>query len=217
MKSKSGILFFVGFCFLGSVVLAAEEPNAPSIKWLQVFIRADVNEVRFENIWVFERKTADGQWDVSIDLPEGAAGLVLDETNQTLMTGTQSIRMDMAAESLIDSVGFSFSLPNRTGTCRTFMTAGYHVNSMAVSVSGAGTKLVSNVLKPNEYMQSRSRLSGVYTAGDLPAGTRIEITLSRLPRRGNGLAEAICVAGLGLIIITAFLTLLQQKYTEQRR
>ena len=59
------------FSFLSPVVLfAAQEPNAPSIKMLHVFIQADVNEVHFENIWVFQRRTLNRPWQVSIDLPD---------------------------------------------------------------------------------------------------------------------------------------------------
>lgn len=166
------------FSFLLPVDLFVAEPNALSIKWAHIFIRADVNEVHFENILVFERETANHPWEVSIDLPDGAIVLGFDEPNETeLLAGGRIICKAMAADSLIDSVGFSFALPNRDGTCQTLIKPDYQVDIMVVYVSGPGTQLVSNALKSDEYGQSHSEFSSVYTASNLTAGTKIEINL----------------------------------------
>lgn len=208
MKNKLSTLFSLGICLFSPVILLADEPNEPEIKMLHIFIQADVNKVYFENIWVFERQAAAGHWQVSVDLPDKAVVLGFDEPNETKFAAeTGSVRKKMAVDSLIDSVGFSFALPNDKGMCRTSITPGCYVDSMVVYVSGSAAKLVSDTLAPSEYMQSHSRFSGVYTAGGLAAGKTIEITLSRLPHKDRGLVEIICLAGLGLLIMVALLTL----------
>lgn len=210
------------FSFLLPSVLSAEEPNVPGteavgIKWVHIFIRADVNQVHFENIWVFERQAQNRPWQVSINLPDGAAALSFDEPNETeFATEPGTIRKRMAADSLIDSAGFSFVLPNQDGMCRTLIKPSYRVGLMVVSVSGPATQLESRVLRANEFMQSHSRFSGVYTAGDMAADTEVEINLARLPRRDRGLLEIACVAGLCLIVIIALLTVCWNRYAFTR-
>jgi len=209
---KRALSIILSFSFLASTALFAAEPNAPAVKWVHIFIRADVDEVRFENIWVFERQTVGCPWDVTIDLPEGAVLLHFDEPNETeLLAGSGTIRKEMAADSLIDSVGFSFALPNQDGLCRTYIAAAYRIESMMVYVSGSATKIESRVLKYNKFMALRSVFSSVYTAGNLAAGTKLEINLSDLPYKDCGLLEIVCVVGLGLVIVIALLTLYRNR------
>lgn len=208
MKSKLRILFFLFFCFLPFSVLFADELSEPNIKWLRIFIRADVNEVHFRNFWVFERQTANGPWEASIDVPDRAVPFGFDEPNETeLSAETGCIHKRMTADSLIDSVGFSFALPNQGRMCQTLIKPGYRVSSMVVYVSGPATQLISDVLKFDEFMASHSRFSGVYTAGNLPAGAKVEINLKGLPGRDCQFYEIVCVVGLVLIIIIALFTL----------
>lgn len=217
MKGKLGISYFY-FClftfhFLSPAVLLAAEPSALpidaiGIKWVHIFIRADVNEVSFENIWVFERQAENYPWPVCIDLPDEAVAAGFNGPNGTeLVADSGTIRKTMAADSLIDSVGFSFALPNQKGMCRTSITPRYQVNLMVVSVSGPAVELASNILKPNEFMASHSRFSSVYTAAGLAADTKVNIKLSALPRRDCGLLEIACVVGLCLIVIIALITM----------
>ena len=200
--------FFFGFYFLSPMVLLAEQPNEPNIEMLHVFVRANVNEVYFRNIWVFKRQDANLPWDVSIDLPYMAIILNLDEPNEMeFATSPATIRKRMAAESLIDSVGFSFALPNQDGTCRTQISPKYRVHSMMVSVSGPDTQLISDILKPYKYRQSHLTLPKVYRAGDLAAGTEVEINLQYLPCKDSNALEIVCIVGLGLIIIISLFTM----------
>ena len=211
MKNKPVIVFFLFLCVLLPAGLFAAEPNVVptgdvGIRMLHIFIRADVNEVHFENIWAFERQRPNGPWKVSVDLPGGAAVSGFDEPGETeLQAGGRTVGRKMDVDSLIDSVGFSFVLPNQDGVCRTQIAPGYPVNSMVVYVSGSAVKLAGNVLKLDEYRVSHSKFSGVYTAGNLEAGARVEINLSRLPSGDCRLLENICVVGLGLIVLIALL------------
>ncbi len=220
MRTKLIMLFCCGF-LLSSTVLAVE-PNAPAqdvVKMLHIFIRADVNEVRFENIWVFERQSAKHPWNVSIDLPDSAKNITLDEPNKTTFTeDTKIIQARMTADSIIDSIGFSYTLANRDGKCRTFIKPDYKVDSMVVSAAGRATKLVSEVLKPNKFLASHSdAFSHIYTAHDLAAGTKVEIKLTDLPRRNSQLSGIVCILGLEVIIIAALLTLLYCNLKGKRR
>lgn len=175
---------------------------------LHVGIRADVSEVHFENIWIFKRQSADSPWQASIDLPEGAVLVGIDEPNQTeFLPASKTIRKDMPADSLIDSIGFTFALPNRNGACQTFIATAYRIDSMLVSVSGQTTKFASNVLKHDDYRTSRSRFAAVYTAGNLHPGRNVEMVLTSLPQPDTLLAQYLCIAGLALIIIIALFTI----------
>jgi hypothetical protein len=226
MKSKSGILFFFSLCFLSPPVsLGAPggepvepEPNAPSIRVLHVFVRADVNQVFFENIWVFQRQSPAHTCQISINLPDGAVLSGLDEPNQTrFVAETGVINKSMTAGSLFCSVGFSFVLPNQAGDCQTQIVPAYKVDSMVVSVSGSATEILSNVLKSHELEQSYSGFSSVYTASNLPAGAKVQINLKHLPCKGWKLLKVACVAGLGLIVIAALLTLYWNQKTIKNR
>jgi len=227
MNGKYHISFFTFFTFylslltfhFSSSAIFAAEPNVVSadtirIKMLHIFIQADVNDVRFDNIWVFENRQRGESWDVSIDLPDRAVLLSLDEPNETeFLADSLSLRKRIAADSIIDSVGFSFVLPNQDGLCRTSVKPGYQVNSVVVSVSGPASQFTSNVLKLTiaDFMASRDRLPRIYTAGNLAAEERIEINLSRLPHRDCKLPEVLCAAGLALIVIAALFTIYYNK------
>ena len=211
MRTKLIMLF--GYIFLLPPTVLAVEPNAPSpdvVKMLHLFIRADVNEVSFENIWVFEKQPAKHSWKASINLPDSAENIILDEPNKTTLTkDTKIIQAAMAAGSRADSIGFSYTLANRNGKCLTFIKPDYKVNSMIVSVAGRATGLISEVLKPNKFLASHSyAFSRIYTARDLAAGTKIDINLMGLPCRNSRMPEIVCVLGLEAIIVAALLTLL---------
>ncbi len=196
------------FSFLAPVILFADQPDTPVVKWLSVYIRADVNEVRFENIWVFQRHKADRSWDVVISLPDDAVVLRLDEPNETELPATgRTIRKDMTADSLIDSIGFSLALPNQAGTCQTQIVPDYNVASIVVFVSGSAVRLVSNVLKYDEFRTSRSNFSSVYTADNVAAGTKVGIELKHLPCKARELSAIVCITGLALIVIIALFTI----------
>ena len=56
-------------------------------------------------------------------------------------------------------------------------------------------------------MASQAELPHIYTAGDLAADAKIDITLSRLPRRDSNLPKVLCLAGLALIVTIASFTI----------
>lgn len=227
------IVFSFSLCVFGNLVppvllavrpdtLAIEKirtsrPTPIEIKILHIFISADVNEVRFDNIWVFQRPALNGPrgsrlggspWQVNISLPPQAVVYSFDEPNETQLLADQSaICKKMPADSLIDSVGFSFALPNNNGSCRTYIPLPYPVDSMAVCVSGSKVQLKSPVLKFNKIKPLRSRFSAIYTANNLAAGAKVEINLSGLPGKHSYLLEIICVVGLVLLILIALFTL----------
>jgi len=215
------IMLFCGV-FLLSSTAAAVEPNTPAqdtVKMLHLFIQADVNEIRFENIWVFERQSAKRPWQVSINLPDVAENIILDEPNRATFTeDTKIIRANLAADLAVDSVGFSYTLANRGGECRTFIKPDYKVNSVIVSAAGRATGLASEILKPNKFLASHSNaFSRIYSAYDLAVGTKIEINLTGLPCRSSQVFEIVCILGLEAIIIAALLTLLYYNLKGKRR
>lgn len=205
------------FCFftfhLSFAASSTAEPNmSPKdsirIKMLHIFIRADVNDVRFDNIWVFENQQRNGPWQVIINLPDKAVFLGFEDPNQVeFRQDSGTIRKKISAGSSISRVDFSFVLPNQDRTCRTQMKPGYNINSMVVSVSGPATQFASDILKFNSLMASQSKLPRIYTAGDLAADTKIDINLSRLPRRDSNLTKLFCLVGLALMVIIALFTI----------
>ena len=209
MRTKLIVLFGSGF-LLSPAIPAAESNTSTQdvVKMLHLFIQADVNEVRFENIWVFERQPAKQPWKVIINLPDGAENITLDEPDKTTFTkDTRVIQAEMAADSPVDSIGFSYTLTNYDGKCLTFIKPDYEVNSIVVSTAGRATRLVSEVLKPNTFPASHpNAFSSFYSARDLAAGTKIEINLAGLPRRNSRLSEIVCILGLEVIVVVALLT-----------
>jgi len=219
-KMRTKLIIVFGCIFFLSPAAAAK-PGATTqtvVKMLHIFIEADVNEVRFENIWVFERQSAKQPWDVSVNLPDSAENIILDEPNKAAFTkDTKIIQASMAANLAVDSIGFSYTLANRDGTCLTFIRPDYKVNSVIVSAAGRTTRLASEILKPNKFLASHSTaFSGIYAANDLAAGTKIEIKLSGLPRKGSRVSEIFCILGLEAIIIAALLTILYRNVKEKR-
>jgi hypothetical protein len=207
-KFTWGLFCLCAFILLSPAILLADQPSSISIKMLHIFISADVNKVRFENIWVFQRQIPERPWQVNINLPEAAAAVSFDEPNETeFIPDSGTIRKRMAADSLIDSVGFSFVLPNHKGTCQTQITPPYPVDSMAVCVSGRTVKLESPTLKFNQFKTLRSKFFGVYTASNLTPATNVNINLTGLPSEDSSSVKTICLLGLGLIILIALLTL----------
>lgn len=206
--SVSFYLLLLTFCLFRPAVLLAEEANSIRVKTLYVFIGADLDQVIFENIWVFERDDSNVPWQVGITLPSGSTLIGMDEPNQMhLEQGGRRISKNMTADSLVDSLGFSFSLLNRRGNCETQIKCDYRVESMVVHLSGPACRLSSDILKPNDFMAARSRFSSVYTANDLPAGTKLVVDLTRLPRKDSNIWEIATVLFLGLIVIIALLTM----------
>ena|GEM_PF-3628288 len=213
--------------FASSPPSSAAEPNRPpdqiAVRMLHVFIQADVNDVRFENIWVFAREEARGPWQVDIDLKPNAELLHLDDPNETVfLPSPPSIRKTMAADSLIDSVGFSYLLPNTSGVCITEITPPCPVDSMVVSVSAPSTRLRSNLLKPDAFRRERSGFSAVYAAANIPPGTPVSISLAGLPKIPSSLPRTLCALALALIFAGAAVTMYcgrraSKKSTEQRR
>lgn len=226
MKAKSCISFFyfylftfhfslLSFYFLlfSPAALFAAEPNKPStdsvrIKMLHIFIRADVNDVRFDNIWVFENQGPNSPWQIIIDLPDQTVLLGFEDPNQIeFMQDSGTIHKKISADSPISRLDFSFVLPNQAGKCRTQIKPGYRVDSILVSVSGPATQFTSDVLKLSNFMASQAKLPRIYSAGDLAADTKIDINLSRLPCQNGKLLKALCLAGLALIVIIALFTI----------
>ena len=226
MKTKFHISCFYFFLFtfkFSSALLFAVEPNATStdavrIKMLHIFIQADVNDVRFDNIWVFENQQRGEPWQAGISLPDHAVLLDFNEPNEIeFVAESSNLRKKMAADSIIGYMDFSFVLPNRGGLCRTSIKPGYQVNSMAVSVSGPATQLKSDILKFHSSMASRDRLPRVYTAGNLAPKAKIDINLSRLPRKNSKMSQVICVAGLALIVTAALFTIYYNRVIKAGR
>ncbi len=215
---KTGI--FASFAAVAAVLLnalasapsPAAEPNRPpdqiTIRMLHVFIQADVNDVRFENIWVFAREEASGPWQVDIDLKPNAELLHLDDPNETVfLPSPPAIRKTMAADSLVDSVGFSYLLPNTSGVCITEITPPCPVDSMVVSVSAPSTRLLSNLLKPDAFRRRRSVFSAVYSAANIPPGKPVSISLAGLPKMPSSLPRTLCALALALIFAAAAVTM----------
>ncbi len=185
----------------------ADEAESPGVKMAHLFIRADANEVMIENIWVFERAKAGQPWTVEIQLPPQATGIRLDEPGSTSYDElTGKVKKTIAADSLIDSAGFSYLLDNVEGECSFEVESAYPVELMVASVSGPATRLMSDSLKFDEERQSRSRFSGVYTAENLPANLSVRLGLSNLPQPDSGLFETVCLAVVGVILVLAGIT-----------
>jgi hypothetical protein len=209
-KSKSKTLRFYivnfAFCFLSLNCLTpsrllAQDPNAPYIQMLHIAVRADTEEVHFENIWVFKRQSEGRPWQATIELPPAAVLVAVDEPNQTqFLPDSKTIRKEMPPDSLIDSVGFTFTLPNQNGACQTSISPAYPTANMLVSVSGRATKFTGKFFKYDDFRTSRSRFSSVYTAADIPPDTAINMALTSLPQPDGPLAEYISIAGLALTI-----------------
>ena len=198
--------------FFCSPALSVENTGSIRVKTLYVFIGAVVDRVVFENIGVFERQDSKGPWQVNIALPDGSTITSLDEPNQIqLEQGGKRISKNMPADSLVDSVGFSFSLPNERGNCQTQIKCDYPIDSMAVHLSGPASMLTSDILKSNDFMAARSRFSSVYTANNLPAGSGVMINLSKLPQRDANILEFTAAGALGLIVIVALLTMYSRR------
>ena len=56
-------------------------------------------------------------------------------------------------------------------------------------------------------MVSQAKFSRIYTANDLASQTKIDINLSRLPRRDSNLPKVLCLVGLALIVTIASFTI----------
>jgi hypothetical protein len=194
--------------------VSGAEPNDPSeetpvVAMLHVFVQADLEHVRFEHIWVFNRQNKQGPWQVSIDLPADADLLQVDDPNETRFSlDPPSVSKTMAADSLIDSLGFSYLLSNQNGRCSSRLVPDYAVDSMIVSVSGSNTHLESGVLEFDRFRTERSGYSGVYTARSLPAGQTVRIELSGLPRKASDWPRIVALAGLPLIFLAALITMI---------
>ncbi len=180
----------------------------PTVKLLTIFVRSDVNEVSFDNIWAFKRNTVTGPWDVSIRIPYGASLIDLHEPVETgPLSDLAVVSKNLAPDSLIDSVGFTFAVPNQNRSCKTLIKSDYHINSIVVYVSGSATKLDSSVLKFDRYRTLHSKFSNVYTAGKIEPGNTIDFNLTALPAKNSKVPQKVCIVGLVLIILATCLTL----------
>jgi len=179
------------------------EPNeteAVVIRMAHLFVQADVDDVRFDNIWVFEKPATEEPVTVDIVLPAQVELLGVDEPNEVRYVRSEGvIRRAIPGQSRVESVGFSYVVPNKAGRCYTELIVPYPARSIVVSVSGRQSRLDSNILRPDAFRKSRSRFSGLYTARDVAAGTKITISLSSLPCRDLRLVEWGCLLGLVLI------------------
>ena len=201
-------LFFT-CCFSVSGAGFAAETDLPAVKWLRIFIYADVNKVYFKNIWVFQRKISGSPRQVNIVLPADVTDVKPAEPNAVKFTAdTCTVTAQMAADSTVGSVVFSYALKNSDGLCRTEIIPRYDIDSAVVYVSGPAADFGSNVLKYDKYISSKSVYSGAYTARNLKAAGRITINLKNLPRRDSRFPEVICIIGLGLIVAASLLTLI---------
>ena len=188
-----------------------EDPNRAEtrVRVLHVFVKADVNDVRFENIWVIERPDVNSPWSASIEVPEGAELLQVDDPNLTsYIPSSGTVVKPLAADSKVGSLGLSYLLPNDAGACTTTIPLPHRVDSMVLSVSGKNTQVASNKLKFDSFRASRSAFSSVYHAGDLPASTEVMVSLSSLPREDPSLIRSITMVILALIFGLAAVTML---------
>ncbi|HPS54118.1 MAG TPA: hypothetical protein PLP05_00835 [Sedimentisphaerales bacterium] len=194
------------FLILVSSASSFASDNAVKIKMLHVFIKADANEVRFENLWVYRRDKAGSDWKVDIEIPETA--YLQDSKNDNSEQNNHIVSKSLNADSLIDSVNFTYYIANDNGRCLVSFKADYDIDSMTVYVSGPETALKCDLLKFNPYLTMRSRYSGVYTAENIRARQLLDIELSALPADEDMLIEYISVFSLALIVLTALLTLI---------
>jgi len=198
---------FVGLTTATSSAIGAAESNDIYVKMLHVTIRADVNEVRFDNIWVLARGDVNYPGDVSVDLPQSAFAVELAEPNESQYDRDKNrIYKQMGAETLIEALSFSYSLVNQKGSCLTAVLLPCEVDLMIVYVAGSQTGFAADLLRHNEFLTSRSRYSTVYKGEHLPAGGVVNMKLSKLPRKTFVKAYVIiCVAGSVLIVIAGLL------------
>ena len=183
------VLFLV--LISSAVSFAAQEAKDETvkIKMLHIFIKADVNEVRFENLWVYRRDNAGSDWEVDFEIPETASLEGQKDANSE--QNRQIVSKELKADSVIDSVSFTYFIANDRGRCRVCFKANHDIDSMVVYVSGPGTTLKSDLLKFNSYRTLRSRYSGIYTAENIQAGRLVNIELSSLPAGEDMLIEYI--------------------------
>ena len=199
------ILFLILISSAASFAAQEMKDEAIKIKMLHIFIKADVNEVRFENLWVYRRDKAGSSWEVDIGIPETA---VLETQDANSEQTSQIVSKELKADSLIDSASFTYFIANDNGRCRACFKTDHDIDSMVVYVSGPGTAVKSDLLKFNSYRALRSRYSGIYTAENIQAGRLVDIELSALPAGEDMLVEYISVFSLVLIVLTALITLL---------
>ena len=192
------ILIIVSIC---SGVSLAAEANI-EVKMLHVFVKADVNEVRFENLWVFQREKEEGGWDVEIEVDK--AGKV---SNWAGEIEGNVLKADLEDGSRVDSVGFTFYKANVDGECEVGLPLGYAAESVVVYVSGAQSRLVSEQLEYSEYMSSRSRYSHVYSGKGIRGGGELRFRIDGLPRSGDSVVEIVTICSLVLIVIIGLITL----------
>jgi len=199
------VLFLILISSAASFAAQEAKDETVKIKMLHVFIKADVNEVRFENLWVYRRDKAGTGWQVDIEIPETA---VLETQDANSEQNRQIVSKELKADSVIDSVSFTYFIANDRGRCRVCFKANHEIDSMVVYVSGPGTTLKSDLLKFNSYRTLRSRYSGIYTAENIQAGRLVNIELSSLPAGEDMLIEYIAVFSLALIVLIALITLI---------
>ncbi len=187
----------------------------PTVKSLSIYVRADVNEVRFRNVWFFERKQTGGKREIKIELPKKPVKLVLEDPDNTYYNSiTNTLSAEISSGSLVDSVAYTFSLANEAGTCETELPTNYPVELIRVYVSGPATRISSNTLVRDEYVESRSNFSHVYKAVNVGPDARVAISLSGLPRIESRVWQIVCTAGLVLIIAGALFTIYHGRNNE---
>ena len=200
------VFFLVLISSAASFASQETQDQAIKIKMLHIFIKADVNEVRFENLWACRRDKAGTDWKVNINIPESA--IMEEQKDANSEQTSQIVSKDLKADSLIDSVNFTYFIANDNGRCRAIFKADYAIDSMVVYVSGPETTLKSDLLKLSSFRTLRSRYSGVYTANYIGAGRSVDVELSSLPAAEDMLVEYAAVMTLVLIVLTALLTLI---------
>jgi len=99
------VLFLVLISSAASFAAQEAKDETVKIKMLHVFIKADVNEVRFENLWVYRRDKAGTGWQVDIEIPETA---VLETQDANSEQNRQIVSKELKADSVIDSVSFTY-------------------------------------------------------------------------------------------------------------
>ena len=107
------ILFLILTSSAASFASQEAQDQAIKIKMLHIFIKADVNEVRFENLWAYRRDKADSNWQVDIQIPESATLEQQKDPNNEQIS--QIVSKDLKADSLIDSVSFTYYIANNNG------------------------------------------------------------------------------------------------------
>ena len=202
MKFTKRLIIFIVIFLFTSGVFGEGESDGIEVKILHIFIRADVNEVRFENLWVFQRDKEQAGWKVEIKIDKDAK--IKDWSGPR---DGNVLKASLEDGSRIDSVGFTYFKRNQQGSCEVCVSSNYTIKSMVIYLSGTQSRIESDRLVYNDYMSARSRYSHVYTMSGIHRGERSRFNIEGLPVRGSYIIEIITICSLVLIVIIGLITL----------